>query len=142
MKKLAAALVSIAIVAGIVWAAVPNGPQPAVQIYWYTSSDPTTGAGVVAPLAQLLIRQDVPSIYFKSGTANTAWTKIGSGAASGGTVTSITCGTGLTCAATNPITTSGTISLTTPGPTGSGTAGTLPIWTFGIVGVFGVPLSP
>ena len=129
MKKLRALVIgilSIAIVAGIVYAAVPNGPQPSVGIVWYTSSDPTMGGGVVAPLAQFLVRQDVPSIYFKSGSANTAWTKIGSGAASGGTVTSITCGTGLTCTATNPITTAGTI---TANLTGTGTNTDLTAWT-------------
>lgn len=154
MKKLALALLSVAIVAGIVWAAVPNGPQPAVGLYWYTNSDPTVGGGVAAPLAQLLIRQDVPSIYFKSGSANTAWTKIGSGAGGGaGTVTSLTCSTGLLCTP-NPITTTGTETLninggttqTCPGgqavtsesgvgivgcsafPTGTGTTGDLTAW--------------
>jgi len=126
IKKIILGLLSIAIVAGIVYAAVPNGPQPSVGINWYTSSDPTTGAGVVAPLAQFLVRQDVPSLYFKSGSANTAWTKIGTGTASGGTVTSITCATGLTCSPSNPITMSGTI---TPNLTGTGTNTDLTAWT-------------
>ncbi|MGC1490831.1 MAG: hypothetical protein WA798_05610, partial [Candidatus Acidiferrum sp.] len=91
----------------------PNGPQPAVGLYWFLDADPTTGAGMAAPLYQLLVRTDTPSIYYKSGTANTAWTLIGtsSGGGGGGTVTSITCGTGLTCTPT-PITTTGSVAIT------------------------------
>lgn len=59
------------------------GPQPAVGLYWIENVDPTIGPGVSAPLWQLLIRTDTPAIYYKSGAANTAWTKIGSGASGG-----------------------------------------------------------
>lgn len=61
-----------------------NGPQPSVGLYWIENVDPTLSPGVAAPQWQLLIRTDTPALYYKSGTANTAWTKIGSGAASGG----------------------------------------------------------
>lgn len=93
----------------IAWAA--NGPYPSVGLYWLDNTDPTAGGGMSAPLNQLLIRTDTPSLYYKSGAANTAWTRIGAGAG-GGTVTSITCGTGLSCSPGNPITTSGTITAT------------------------------
>lgn len=95
-----------------------DGPEPAVGLYWYASFDPTTGAGMAAPLNQLLVRTDTPSLYYKSGTANTAWTRIGTGTGGGGGVTSITCSTGLTCTP-NPITTTGSVAITntavTPG---------------------------
>ena len=122
-KTLVTSLISIAVVATIVYASVPNGPQPNVGLTWYTSSDPTTGAGVSAPLAQLLVRQDVPSVYDKSGPLNTNWTKIGAGAGGGaGTVTSVSCGTGELCSP-SPITASGTISLNiTPTTCGAGMA--------------------
>jgi hypothetical protein len=42
---------------------------------------------MAAPLYQLLVRTDSPSIYYKSGTANTAWTMIGTSGGSGGTGT-------------------------------------------------------
>lgn len=42
------------------------------------ASDPTAGAGIGAPLWQLLVRTDVPSVYYKSGTSSTAWTLLGS----------------------------------------------------------------
>ncbi len=85
-RTLIIAVASIAIVAGIAWATLSN-PQPAVGLYFTSTSDPTAGAGVAAPLGQLLFRQDVPSIYFKTGAANTAWTLAGTSASSGGTVT-------------------------------------------------------
>ena len=91
--------------------ALADGPYPSVGLYWYDSHDPTSGAGMTAPLNQLLVRTDSPSLYYKSGGANTAWTRIGTGTSSGGTVTSITCSTGLSCTATNPITTSGTVAV-------------------------------
>lgn len=59
------------------------GPEPAVGLYWVNAGDPTTGAGVSAPMYQLLIRSDNGSIYYKSGTANTAWTLIGQSAGGG-----------------------------------------------------------
>lgn len=110
MKKLAIGLVSIAVVVGIVAAA--NGPQPSVGLYWYDNTDPTTGGGMSAPLNQLLVRTDSPSIYYKSGSTNTAWTKIGtaSGGGGGGTVTEVDCGTGMSCSP-SPITTVGTVNV-------------------------------
>ena len=88
-----------------------DGPEPAVGLYWYASFDPTTGGGMAAPLNQLLVRTDTPALYYKSGTANTAWTKIGNGAAGGtGTVTSVACGTALNCTP-DPIVTAGTVAL-------------------------------
>jgi hypothetical protein len=115
------ATLSIAIVGGIVWASLPN-PQPSVGLYFTATSDPTAGGGVAAPLGQLLFRQDVPSIYFKTGTANTAWTKAGAGTSSGGTVTSVACGTGLSCAP-SPIVAAGTVSVDlTPTTCASGMA--------------------
>lgn len=89
---------------------ISNGPYPSVGLYWYLDSDPTAGGGMSAPYKQLLVRTDDPSLYYKSGDANTAWTKIGAGAAAGGTVTSIACGTGLSCTP-SPITTTGTIAV-------------------------------
>jgi hypothetical protein len=89
-----------------------NGPYPAVGLYWYLDSNPTAGAGMPAPDKQLLIRTDTPSIYYKSGTTNTAWTQIGS-AGGAGTVSSITCGSGVSCTP-NPITTTGTINVSLP----------------------------
>jgi hypothetical protein len=52
---------------------------PFVGIIWFVDFDPTTGSGVVAPLNQILIRTDAPSLYYKSGVPNTAWTRIGIG---------------------------------------------------------------
>lgn len=111
MKKLIFAIVGlVGLVAGLSWAT--NGPQPAVGLYWYDNTDPTAGAGMTAPLNQLLIRTDTPSIYYKSGSSNTSWTKIGTGTGGGGggTVTSVACGTGMSCAP-SPITTTGTVSI-------------------------------
>lgn len=107
--------------------ALSGQPEPAVGLYWTSNADPTAGGGVCgAPLWQLLWRTDVPSIYYKSGSSCTAWTRVGNGASPGtGTVTSITAGTGLT-ATPNPITTSGTMSLNINGGVtqtcGAGTA--------------------
>ena len=56
---------------------------PALGLYWQSSTDPTSGGGVAAPLNQLLVRTDVPSLYYKSGAANTAWTQIGSSPSGG-----------------------------------------------------------
>lgn len=107
-RSLVIALSSLAILAGIAWATI--GPYPNVGLTWIENFDPTTGGGVSAPLNQFLIRTDVPSLYYKSGAANTAWTLLGVGGG-GGSVTSITCGVGELCTATNPITTTGTITL-------------------------------
>jgi hypothetical protein len=59
-------------------------PTPAVGLYWLLNGDPTTAPGASAPLNQLGIRTDSASIYYKSGAANTAWTRLGTGASSGG----------------------------------------------------------
>jgi hypothetical protein len=67
-----------------------NGPRPSVGLYWYADFDPTTGAGMAAPLNQLLVRTDTPSLYYKSGFANTAWTLIGTGGGGGGAVAAFT----------------------------------------------------
>jgi len=107
MKKVYATM--IAFVALISIAALADGPQPSVGLYWYDSHDPSI-SGMAAPLNQLLVRTDLPSLYYKSGAANTAWTKIGS-VSSGGTVTSVACGTGLLCAPSSPITTAGTVNV-------------------------------
>ena len=39
-------------------------------------ADPTVGGGVAAPLGSILLRTDAPSLYIKTGGANTAWTKL------------------------------------------------------------------
>lgn len=44
-----------------------------------SGSDPTTAPGDPAPLTQFLVRKDFPSLYYKSGSADTAWTRIGLG---------------------------------------------------------------
>jgi hypothetical protein len=107
---------------------VPNGPQPNVGLTWFYTGNPTSGGGIQAPMYQFLIRVDVPSVYWKSGTAATAWTIIGNGASPGtGTVTSITCGSGVTCTP-NPITTTGTITADGSAPTGSGSANAVAVW--------------
>jgi len=54
---------------------------PSLGLYWELAADPTVGAGLSAPLNQLLFRTDVPSIYYKSGAADTAWTLLGTGTA-------------------------------------------------------------
>lgn len=54
------------------------------------ASDPTTGGGINAPLWQLLVRTDVPSVYYKSGTASTAWTLLGSSSAGSGDLQFVT----------------------------------------------------
>jgi hypothetical protein len=82
-----------------------GGPEPSVGLYWVVSGDPTTGSGICAPQWQLLFRTDNNTLYYKKGTACTAWTPFEG--AGGGTVSSITCSTGLTCTP-NPITTTGT----------------------------------
>lgn len=52
--------------------------EPSVGLYWYFNVDPTIGPGVNAPLWQIGIRTDNPSIYYKSGPSDTSWTLIGS----------------------------------------------------------------
>lgn len=118
------ALSTIGVIGGVAFAVTAGQPEPAVGLYWTSNADPTAGGGVSAPLWQLLWRTDQPSVYYKSGTANTAWTKVGSGTASGGTVTSIACGAGVSCSPASPITTSGTISFGS-----TGTIGDLSAWT-------------
>src|SRR4029077_1547067 len=106
-------------------------PTPAVGLYWLLNGDPTTAPGASAPLNQLGIRTDSPSIYYHSGPSPTAWTQLGSpGGGSGGTVTSIACGAGLSCAPSSPITSTGTISLSAGSDvvTGSGTPGNVTRW--------------
>lgn len=56
--------------------------EPALGLYWYADVDPTIAPGVSAPLWQLLIRTDTPSIYYKAGNSDTAWIQVG--AAGGG----------------------------------------------------------
>jgi hypothetical protein len=58
---------------------IPAGPYPSVGLYWFDNTDPTVGNGMAAPLGQLLIREDVPSVYYKNGPGNTDWIKIGNG---------------------------------------------------------------
>jgi hypothetical protein len=100
-------------------------PTPAVGLYWLLNGDPTISPGANAPLNQLGIRTDTPSLYYKSGAANTAWTSLSGGGGGGGTVTSITCGAGLTCTP-NPIVATGTIAAS--GGVISGlTAGIIPV---------------
>jgi hypothetical protein len=53
--------------------------EPATGLYWYFDVDPTAGAGIAAPLWQLGIRVDIPSLYYKAGAADTAWIEIGNG---------------------------------------------------------------
>lgn len=60
--------------------------EPLVGLVWVADFDPTTAGGVAAPLWQFLIRTDNESLYFKSGTANTAWTLL-SGGGGGGSLT-------------------------------------------------------
>lgn len=75
-KTLITSLIAIAVVAGLVFAA--SSVQPSVGLYWTSNADPTTGGGVAgAPLWQFLIRTDSPSLYYKSGTSATSWTRIG-----------------------------------------------------------------
>lgn len=104
-------ILGLAVIAGIAYANT-NTPQPQVGLVWYTASDPTGGTGVSAPLWQFLVRTDNHSLYYKSGTASTAWTLISGGGGGGGTVTSITCtaNEGLLCTP-SPITGAGTIGI-------------------------------
>lgn len=60
--------------------------EPNAGLTWFSDADPTVGPGVPAPLYVFLVRTDDPSLYYKSGLADTAWTLIGSGSGgSGGT---------------------------------------------------------
>ena len=114
IKRLGVPVVLVAIIATL--ALAQGVPQPSVGLYWTFSGDPTAGGGVCAPQCQLLFRTDNDTLYYKSGTACTAWTSFN--ASGGGHVTSVTCSTGLTCTP-NPIVASGTVDLTntavTPG---------------------------
>lgn len=119
-KHLVTTLASLAILAGI--ALATNGPYPSLGLYWFLNSDPTAGGGISAPLNQLLIRTDSPSIWYKSGAANTAWTRVGTPSGLGGTVTSVACGTGISCTP-NPIIATGSVVLNiTPTTCGAGQA--------------------
>lgn len=93
MKKLA---IGAVIVAAIVAIASANAfkPEPNVAITWTTAVDPTSSTGVPAPLWQFLIRTDVPSLYYKSGNGNTAWTQLGAATPSPGGGITWTSGTG------------------------------------------------
>lgn len=62
----------------------PVGPYPAIGLYWFDNVDPTVVPGMQAPLNQILIRTDQPSIYYKSGPLATDWTKVGIGSGGGG----------------------------------------------------------
>src|SRR4029077_14516386 len=112
-KKLLFALLPVLVGIGAIYRYVSAGPEPSVSLYWYEAVDPTIAPGVCAPQWQLLIRTDTPAIYAHTGTSCTAWLKIGT--AGGGTVTSVSCGTGLACSPGNPITTAGTASLSING---------------------------
>ena len=92
MKKV---LVAIALSLMLVLLTASYYVTPSVGLYWYSNVDPTTGAGVQAPLNQLLIRTDSPSIYYKSGATATGWTALGGGGG-GGDITGVTAGTSLT----------------------------------------------
>lgn len=60
---------------------MPSHIEPALGLYWYADVDPTVSPGVDAPLWQLLVRTDSPSIYYKAGFDPTDWVLIGSSAA-------------------------------------------------------------
>lgn len=60
--------------------------EPWVGLVWVSNVDPTVGAGVAAPLWQPLIRTDDNSFWYKSGTANTAWTELLGGGGSSGVI--------------------------------------------------------
>lgn len=90
---------------------------PSIGLYYYSNTDPTAGAGVSAPTGQLLVRTDTPSIYYKSGSASTAWTSL-SGGGGGGTITGVTAGTSLTGGGV-----SGNVTLNVSLPGGSTTVG-------------------
>lgn len=82
MKRIKSIRWSLAVVAMVLFPFVvanADGPQPSVGLYWFSSVDPTAGAGVCAPLNQLLIRTDIVALYYKSGSACTNWTAIAGG---------------------------------------------------------------
>lgn len=122
IAAIAAGIIAIAVAAAITYGVtrptydlLAGGPRPAVGLYWYDNANPTAPPGMTAPNDQLLVRTDVPSIYYKSGTSSEAWTLIGQASGGGGgTVSSVACGTGLSCTP-SPITATGTVnvSLTT-----------------------------
>lgn len=55
--------------------------EPEFLLVQVVAVDPTAGAGVSGLPNEFLIRTDDPSIWYKSGLADTAWTRLGSGAA-------------------------------------------------------------
>jgi hypothetical protein len=60
-----------------------DGPYPSLGLYWFDAADPTVLPGLPAPINQLLVRTDVAELYYKSGAADTAWTRIGNGGPAG-----------------------------------------------------------
>jgi hypothetical protein len=87
-----------------------SSPEPAVGLYWTFTGDPTTGAGVCAPQWQLGFRLDNDTLYYKSGTACTAWTVFsgGGGAVTGnGTANTMTVWTGTSAIGNSLMTTDG-----------------------------------
>jgi len=110
-RWIARAALAFAALVSILWiSSAASAPEPAVGLYYYFGSDPATPPGVSAPMWQLGVRTDTHTIFYKSGTAATAWTQIGGGGPSAGTVTSVACGTGLSCSP-SPITTAGTVNV-------------------------------
>jgi hypothetical protein len=55
--------------------------EPEFGLVQVVNVDPTAGAGISGLPNEFLIRTDDPSIWYKSGVADTAWTRLGSGAA-------------------------------------------------------------
>lgn len=63
---------------------MPSKAEPLVGLVWVADFDPTTAGGVAAPLWQFLIRIDTAQLYYKNGTANTAWISLSGGGGGGG----------------------------------------------------------
>lgn len=98
--------------------------EPYLGLIQVISHDPNAGGGTPGVANELLVRTDAPEIYFYQGTP-TSWLRVG-GIFGPGTVTSVACGSGLTCAPASPITGAGTISANL---TGTGTSTDLTAWT-------------
>lgn len=60
-------------IVAITYAVQNTATTPTIQSI---NSDPTTGGGLAAPIGSLAMRTDVGSLYVKTGSATTAWTKI------------------------------------------------------------------
>lgn len=88
MRRWYHSVLFMAILAGIAYAA--SSVQPAVGLYWTSTTDPTGGGGVSAPMWQILFRTDTQQLYVKTGAATTAWTPFSPSGATGitGTLTS------------------------------------------------------